>query len=376
MAAKRFDRRLRSQAGDRRVAGQGEDDRRLPRARTTSSSPRSATSATCPKDASDVPAAIKGEKWARLGVDVDNEFTPYYVVSRDKKPHMTKLKGLLKDASELYLATDEDREGEAIAWHLQEELKPKVPVRRMVFHEITKQAIQDAVRNPRDARPRPRRGPGGAPDPRPALRLRGLARCCGRRSCRSSRRAACSRWPPGWSSTGSVSGSRSASASYWDLEGTFDAGQQHSERMFPAKLQSIDGARVARGSDFDSLGAAARAPDGVAARRPGPRRGARRGAPRLHVRGPLGRVEALHPQALRAVPYDDAAAGGLPQARLRGQRGRCRSRSGCTRTASSPTCEPTRSRCRSRRSRRRGTRSASCTAPSTCPTRRGPTSRR
>ena len=71
-----------------------------------------------PRDASDVPAAIKGEKWGRLGVDVDHDFTPYYVVSRDKKPQMTKLKGLLKEASELYLATDEDREGEAIAWHL------------------------------------------------------------------------------------------------------------------------------------------------------------------------------------------------------------------------------------------------------------------
>ena len=102
-----------------------------------------------PQSAADVPAKIKGESWARLGVDVDNDFTPYYVVSRDKKSHMTKLKGLLKDASELYLATDEDREGEAIAWHLFDELKPKVPVHRMVFHEITPQAIDAAVNNPR-----------------------------------------------------------------------------------------------------------------------------------------------------------------------------------------------------------------------------------
>ena len=103
-----------------------------------------------PQSAADVPAEIKGQPWARLGVDVENNFTPYYVVSRDKKSHMTKLKSLLKDASELYLATDEDREGEAIAWHLLDELKPKVPVRRMVFHEITKPAIQAAVENPRD----------------------------------------------------------------------------------------------------------------------------------------------------------------------------------------------------------------------------------
>ena len=95
-----------------------------------------------PQSAADIPAKIKGESWGRLGVDVDNGFKPYYVVPRDKKSHITKLKGLLKDADELYLATDEDREGEAIAWHLLDELKPKVPVKRMVFHEITKAAIQ------------------------------------------------------------------------------------------------------------------------------------------------------------------------------------------------------------------------------------------
>ncbi len=86
---------------------------------------------------------------------------------------MTKLKGLLKDADELYLATDEDREGEAIAWHLLDELKPKVPVHRMVFHEITPQAISAAVESPRADRHGPRRGPGGAAHPRPPLRLRG-----------------------------------------------------------------------------------------------------------------------------------------------------------------------------------------------------------
>ncbi|HEX6517915.1 MAG TPA: toprim domain-containing protein, partial [Nocardioidaceae bacterium] len=102
-----------------------------------------------PQSASDVPAKIKGQPWARLGVDVENEFTPYYVVSKDKKPQITKLKSLLKDASELYLATDEDREGEAIAWHLLDELKPKIPVHRMVFHEITPHAIAEAVENPR-----------------------------------------------------------------------------------------------------------------------------------------------------------------------------------------------------------------------------------
>jgi DNA topoisomerase-1 len=104
-----------------------------------------------PTSAADTPAKIKDQPWGRLAVDVDNGFEPYYVVPRDKKAHISKLKSLLKDAEELYLATDEDREGEAIAWHLLDELKPKgIPVKRMVFHEITKPAILAAADNPRD----------------------------------------------------------------------------------------------------------------------------------------------------------------------------------------------------------------------------------
>jgi DNA topoisomerase-1 len=103
-----------------------------------------------PPNAAAVPAAFKGQPWARLGVDVDNDFEPLYVVSADRKQQVTKLKGLIKNANELYLATDEDREGEAIAWHLVETLKPRVPVKRMVFHEITPGAIAAAVADPRD----------------------------------------------------------------------------------------------------------------------------------------------------------------------------------------------------------------------------------
>ncbi|HVC74445.1 MAG TPA: toprim domain-containing protein, partial [Mycobacteriales bacterium] len=103
-----------------------------------------------PRNAADVPAKYKGESWARLGVDVDNGFEPLYVVSPDHRQQVTKLRDLLKNATELYLATDEDREGEAIAWHLLDELKPKVPVRRMVFHEITEPAIRAAAENTRD----------------------------------------------------------------------------------------------------------------------------------------------------------------------------------------------------------------------------------
>jgi DNA topoisomerase-1 len=101
-----------------------------------------------PDSAADIPAKYKGEPWARLGVNVDDNFQALYVVHNDKKQQVSKLKSLLKDADELLLATDEDREGEAIAWHLLEELKPKVPTSRMVFHEITPEAIARAIANP------------------------------------------------------------------------------------------------------------------------------------------------------------------------------------------------------------------------------------
>ncbi|WP_051581568.1 type I DNA topoisomerase [Pseudonocardia acaciae] len=103
-----------------------------------------------PRGAADVPAKFKGESWARLGVDVDNAFEPLYVITPEKKATVTELKGALKDVDELLLATDGDREGEAIAWHLLETLKPKVPVSRMVFHEITEPAIRAAAENPRE----------------------------------------------------------------------------------------------------------------------------------------------------------------------------------------------------------------------------------
>ncbi|WP_372729818.1 type I DNA topoisomerase [Nocardioides sp.] len=203
-----------------------------------------------PNNAADTPAKIKDKPWGRLAVDVDNDFQPYYVVPRDKKSHITKLKGLLKDADELYLATDEDREGEAIAWHLLDELKPKnIPVKRMVFHEITKTAILAAADSPRDI-------DMDLVEAQEARRI--LDRLYGYEVS-----------PVLWKKVMSgLSAGRVQSvatrlvvdkerermkfrlASYWDLEGTFDAGSAHEQRMFPAKLHSVDGARVARGSDF------------------------------------------------------------------------------------------------------------------------------
>jgi DNA topoisomerase-1 len=102
-----------------------------------------------PQSAADIPASLKEQEWTKIGVDVDNGFSPLYIVPKDKKKVISELSKKLKECSELYLATDEDREGESISWHLFEVLKPKVPVHRMVFHEITKPAIEAAFKKPR-----------------------------------------------------------------------------------------------------------------------------------------------------------------------------------------------------------------------------------
>jgi DNA topoisomerase-1 len=206
-----------------------------------------------PNNASEVPAKYKGESWGRLGVNVDDGFTPVYVVPKDKKPQITKLKSLLKDADELYLATDEDREGEAIAWHLFDELNPKVPVRRMVFHEITPEAIAAAVASPREI-------DNDLVEAQEARRI--LDRLYGYEVS-----------PVLWKKIMSgLSAGRVQSvatrlvvdrerermafrtAAYWDLEARFDAGEGKTPQTFPAKLTGVDGKRVAQGRDFTSLG--------------------------------------------------------------------------------------------------------------------------
>jgi DNA topoisomerase-1 len=103
-----------------------------------------------PQRAADIPKEYKKIAWAKEGVNIDEGFEPLYVINPDKKAKVSELKALMKDADELILATDEDREGEAIAWHLIEVLRPKIPIRRMVFHEITKEAIQKAANETRD----------------------------------------------------------------------------------------------------------------------------------------------------------------------------------------------------------------------------------
>ena len=129
-----------------------------------------------PDSAAEIPAKYRGEPWARLGVDVDHDFEPLYVVHSDKRQQVSKLKSLLKDADELLLATDEDREGEAIAWHLLEELKPKVPAQPDGLPRDHPGGDRPGRRQPARPRRRPGRRLPDAPGARPAVRLRGLAR--------------------------------------------------------------------------------------------------------------------------------------------------------------------------------------------------------
>jgi len=209
-----------------------------------------------PKGAADVPTKYKAEKWARLGVNVDADFEPLYVISPDKKTTVAELKNLLKGVDELYLATDGDREGEAIAWHLLETLKPTVPVRRMVFHEITESAIRAAADDPRDL-------DIDLVDAQETRRI--LDRLYGYEVS-----------PVLWKkvapklSAGRVQSvatriivqrerERMAfrSASYWDILAELDASVSDpaaSPPRFTARLVAVDGKRVATGRDFDSVG--------------------------------------------------------------------------------------------------------------------------
>jgi DNA topoisomerase-1 len=129
-----------------------------------------------PSSADEIPASLKGKPWARLAVDVENDFAPVYVVQSDSKKQIAELKKSLKDADEVVLATDEDREGEAISWHLLEVLEPKVPVRRITFHEITRNAITGRAGESARDRHGARAGAGGAAHPGPPLRLLAVAR--------------------------------------------------------------------------------------------------------------------------------------------------------------------------------------------------------
>jgi DNA topoisomerase-1 len=211
-----------------------------------------------PDSAAEIPAKYRGEPWARLGVNVDDNFQALYVVHSDKRQQVSKLKSLLKDADELLLATDEDREGEAIAWHLLEELKPTVPTSRMVFHEITPEAIARAIANPQELNQ-------GKVDAYQARRV--LDRLYGYEVS-----------PVLWKkvmpklSAGRVQSVATRlvvdkereriafrAAAYSDLEAEFatkDHGKKNVDEptSFTANLVTVDGRRVAQGRDFTSVG--------------------------------------------------------------------------------------------------------------------------
>jgi DNA topoisomerase-1 len=200
---------------------------------------------------SEMPAEIKKGPFGKFGVNIEDDFDPYYVVDADKKKKVRELKALLKDADELYLATDEDREGEAIAWHLYETLQPKVPVKRMVFHEITKEAIQRAAANTRDINT-------ALVDAQETRRI--LDRLYGYEVS-----------PVLWRKVkAGLSAGRVQSvatrlvvererermafrtASYWDVEADVTPGAESD--LFTARLTGVDGHRVATGRDFGDDG--------------------------------------------------------------------------------------------------------------------------
>ncbi|MFT4165208.1 MAG: type I DNA topoisomerase [Microlunatus sp.] len=206
-----------------------------------------------PTGAAEVPAKYKGEKWARTGVNVDNDFEPLYVVNPEKRQTIRSLKDALSNADELLLATDGDREGEAIAWHLLQELKPKVPAKRMVFHEITPHAIAEAVANPRDL-------DVDLVDAQETRRI--LDRLYGYEVSPVLWKKVMPRLSAGRVQSVAtrlvVDRERERiafrSASYWDIDAILDAGAEAEPPLFGSRLVTVGDRRVAQGRDFTSRG--------------------------------------------------------------------------------------------------------------------------
>ena len=203
-----------------------------------------------PASAAEIPAKFKGESWARLGVNVEDDFDPLYVIPSEKKKRVTQLRKLLKEADELILATDEDREGESIGWHLYEVLNPKVPVRRMVFHEITQEAIQQALSDTRDLNDDLVR----AQETR-----RILDRLVGYTVSPLLWKKIAPKLSAGRVQSAAVrllvirERERRAfrSGAYWDLKALLNKRPDQPDHRFEAQLVSVDGTRVATGRDFD-----------------------------------------------------------------------------------------------------------------------------
>src|SRR5439155_1720208 len=211
-----------------------------------------------PGNASEVPKKYKGTDAGRLGIDVENHFQPIYVIPKKKKDVVNELKDALRNASELYLATDEDREGEAISWHVLEVLGPDVPVRRMVFHEITRTAIEDAIQNWRELDMKLVEAQEGRRvldrlvgyEMSPVLWKKVMPRLSAGRVQSVATRIVVER---------ERARMRFRAANYWDIEGTFALVRPAGERVevdgepssLTATLVTLDGDRVATGRDFD-----------------------------------------------------------------------------------------------------------------------------
>ena len=210
-----------------------------------------------PSSASEIPAKYKQESWARIGVDVDHDFRPLYIVPASKRKTVSNLKKALAGASELYLATDEDREGEAIAWHLAEVLEPTVPVRRMVFHEITRAAIEEALQHPRDIDQQ-------LVEAQEARRI--LDRLYGYEVSPVLWRKVRPRLSAGRVQSAALrlvvdrerARMRFVAAGYWDVDATLRVGDGSAESVV-TRLAELGGRRVATGRDFDPQSGALRA---------------------------------------------------------------------------------------------------------------------
>ena len=289
---------------------------------------------------SELPADMKKGPFGKFAVDVDNGFAPYYVVDADKKKKVSELKRLLKDSDELFLATDEDREGEAIAWHLLQELKPKVPVKRMVFHEITREAIQRALENTRELDTR-------MVDAQETRRI--LDRLYGYEVSpvlwRKVRQGLSAGRVQSVATRMVVERERERmafrTAEYWDVAGTFartEVPDDAARGTFGAKLVQVGGKRVASGRDFDDRGV----PTGADVRH-------------LDETSATALVTGLDGaeftvRSLETKPYSRKPAAPFTTSTLQQEAGRklpsargrrCAPRSRCTRTATSPTCGPT-----------------------------------
>ena len=260
-----------------------------------------------PERAADIPEEYKKEAWARLGVDVEHDFEPLYIVDPDKRKKVSELKKLLASSAELLLATDEDREGEAIAWHLLQVLNPKVPVRRMVFHEITRDAIDRALGETREVDQRL----VDAQETRrildrlygyeisPVLWKKIMPRLSAGRVQSVATRLVVER---------ERERRRFVPAQWWDIEATFDP------ESFAARLVTVEGKRVAQGRDFGPDGKARS--DDIVQLDESEARGLAEQAEGLVVQRRPRRAQAVRPAAEPAVHDLDAAAGGEPQAAL------------------------------------------------------------